>query len=74
MLEAAQILAASALVSLLLAIAASMSPQGRRQFRRLDGAAASEGRQIELAAQLLVTAVALSAAAALLAISSWMAN
>jgi hypothetical protein len=74
MLEAARILAGAGLVSLILAIAASTSPQGRRQFRRLDGAAASEGRHIQAAAQLLIAAVGLSGIAALLAVAGWMAN
>lgn len=74
MLETAQILAGAALVSLILAIAASLSPQGRLQLRRLDGAAASEQRHTQVAAQLLFTAVGLSASAALLAIIGWFAS
>jgi hypothetical protein len=74
MLETAQILAGAALVSLVMAIAAWMSPQGRLQLRRLDGAAANERRHIKVAAQLLFAAVGLSATAALLAITSWFAN
>ncbi len=74
MLEAAQILAGAALVSLMLATAAWMSPHGRFQLRRLDGAAASEGRHIQVAAQLLFTAVGFSSTAALLAITDWFAN
>ena len=74
MLEAAQILAGAALVSLLLAITAWLSPQGRLLLRRLDGAAASDRRHTQVAALLLFTAVGLSAAAALLAITGWFAN
>ena len=71
MLDVARILGGMALVSLILAMAAAISPAGRIQLRRLNGAAAAEGRRLETAAMLLMMAVGLSSVAAVLAITSW---
>lgn len=71
MLDVARILGGMALVSLILAMAAAISPAGRIQLRRLNGAAAAEGRHLETAAMLLMMAVGLSSVAAVLAITSW---
>ena len=74
MLDVARILGGMSLVSLILAMAAAISPAGRVQLRRLNGAASAEVRHLEMAAVLLMTAVGLSSLAALLAITSWFSS
>lgn len=59
------------MILLILAIAAAISPLGRRQIRQLDGAAAADDRYLQMAAYLLMTAVGLSAVAAFLAVTGW---
>jgi hypothetical protein len=71
MLETTYILAGASVISLMLAIAAAISPLGRLQIRQLDGAAATDDRFLQMAAYLLMTAVALSGAAALLTVAAW---
>lgn len=71
MIESARIVAGIALVPLVLAMVAGLSPLGRQQLRRLNGAgaAAVDDRYLKAAAYLLMTAVGLSCVAAFLAIS-----
>jgi hypothetical protein len=69
MIEVARIVAGIALVPLILAMAAGLSPLGRRQLRRLNGISAVDDRYLKAAAYLLMTAVGLSCVAAFLAIS-----
>ena len=71
MLEVARILAGISTVSLIVALAAAISPLGRLQIRQLDGAAAADNRHLQKAAYLLMTAVGLSGAAAFLAVTGW---
>ena len=71
MLELTQILASVSVLSLILAIAAALSPLGRRQLRQLDGASAADDRYLQMAAYLLMTAVGLSSAAVLLVVAGW---
>jgi len=71
MLEIARILSGISVGSLILAIAAAISPLGRFQLGRLDRTAAVDDRYLQMAAYLLMTAVAFSAVAALLAVSGW---
>lgn len=71
MLELTRILAGIAVISLILAIAAAVSPLGRLQIRQLDGAAAADDRHLQMAAYLLMMAVGLSGAAALLVVAGW---
>ena len=71
MLEIARIVAGIALIPLILAMAAGVSPLGRQQFRRLNGAAAVDDRFLKVAAYLLIAAVGLSCLAAFLAISGF---
>ena len=73
MLEIARILAGISVISLILAIAAAMSPSGRQQLRRLDSTAATDDRYLQMTACLLMAAVGLSAVAAVLAITGWFA-
>jgi hypothetical protein len=70
MLELSHILAGISVISLILAIAAAVSPLGRLQIRQLDGAVASDDRYLRMAAYLLMTAVGLSGIAALMAVSA----
>lgn len=72
MLELTHILAGISVISLILAIAAAVSPLGRLQIRQLDGAAAADDRYLQMAAYLLMTAVGLSGAAALLVVAGWL--
>lgn len=72
MLELTHILAGISVISLILAIAAGVSPLGRLQIRQLDGAAAADDRYLQMAAYLLMTAVGLSGAAALLVVAGWL--
>jgi len=71
MLEVARIVAGIALIPLILAMAAGISPLGRRQLRRLNGTAAVDDRYLKVAAYLLMAAVGLSCVAAILAISGF---
>jgi hypothetical protein len=71
MLETTYILAGASVICLMLAIAAAISPLGRLQIRQLDGAAATDDRLLQMAAYLLMTAVALSGGAALLTVAAW---
>ena len=71
MLELTHILAGISVISLILAIAAAVSPLGRLQIRQLDGAAAADDRYLQMAAYLLMMAVGLSGAAALLVVAGW---
>jgi hypothetical protein len=71
MLEIARIVAGIALIPLILAVAAGLSPLGRQQLRRLNGTAAVDDRYLKVAAYLLVAAVCLSCVAAFLAISGF---
>lgn len=71
MLEVARILAGISAASLILAMAAAFSPLGRLQIGRLDSAAAADGRFLQTAAYLLMTAVGVGGIAALLAVSAW---
>ena len=68
MIEGARIVAGIALVPLILAMAAGLSPLGRQQLRRLNGTAAVDDRYLKAAAYLLMTAVGLGFVAAFLAI------
>ena len=72
MLELTHILAGISVISLILAIAAAVSPLGRLQIRQLDGPAAADDRYLQMAAYLLMTAVGLSGAAALLVVAGWL--
>ena len=72
MLELTHILAGISVISLIIAIAAAVSPLGRLQIRQLDGAAAADDRYLQMAAYLLMTAVGLSGAAALLVVAGWL--
>ena len=69
MIEGARIVAGIALVPLILAMAAGLSPLGRQQLRRLNGTAAVDDRYLKAAAYLLMIAVGLGFVAAFLAIS-----
>ena len=69
MIEAAYIVAGISLIALALAIAAALSPLGRRQLRRLDGTTAANDRYLQIATYLLMAAVGLGAIAAGLAIA-----
>lgn len=69
MLDLARSVAGIALIPLILAMAAGLSPLGRRQLRRLNGSAAADDRYLRMAAYLLMAAVGLSCVAAFLAIS-----
>ena len=71
MLEVARIVAGIALILLILAMAAGLSPLGRQQLRRLNGSAAVDDRYLKVAAYLLMAAVALSCVAAFLAVSAF---
>ena len=71
MLQAARALGSIAAVSLILAVAALMKPGRGPALQRLDGR--SDARQTEVAAQLLMFAVGLSALAAALAVIDWIA-
>ena len=71
MLEVARIVAGIALILLILAMAAGLSPLGRQQLRRLNGFAAVDDRYLKVAAYLLMAAVALSCVAAFLAVSAF---
>lgn len=71
MLELTHLLAGISVISLILAVAAAVSPLGRRQIAQLDGAAAADDRQLQMAAYLLMTAVGLSSAAVLLTVAGW---
>ena len=73
MLELTHILVAVSVVSLILAIAAAISPLGRLQIRQLNGAAAADNRHLQMAAYLLMTAVGFSGLAAFLAVTGWLA-
>lgn len=70
----ARILAGIAVISLILAMAAGISPLGRQQLRRLDGTGAVDDRYLQMAACLLMAAVGLGGIAALLAITGWFAT
>ena len=74
MLEIAPVLAGISVVALLWAIAAVISPLGRRQLRRLDDSAAVDGRYLQIAAYLLMAAVVFGTFAASLAIARYFAN
>lgn len=69
MLDPAPTIAAIAVTTLLLAVAAGASPLGRRQLRQLDGATVHDERYIKLSAYLLMAAVALGGVAAIIAIA-----
>ena len=71
MLELTHILAGIAVILLILAIAAAVSPLGRLQIRQLDSTAAADDRHLQMAAYLLLTAVGFSGAAALLVVAGW---
>jgi hypothetical protein len=73
MLEAAYIIAGIAVVSLVLAIAAAVSPLGRRQLRRLDGTVTAKDRYLQMATYLLMAAVGLSMIAAGMAVAELLA-
>ena len=71
MLEVARIVAGIALILLILAMAAGLSPLGRQQLRRLNGSTAIDDRFLQMAAYLLMVAVGLSGIAAVLAITAF---
>jgi hypothetical protein len=71
MLEIARIVSGIALIPLILAMAAGVSPLGRRQLSRLNGTAAVDDRFLKVAAYLLLAAVGLSCVAAFLAMTAF---
>jgi hypothetical protein len=71
MLEIARIVSGIALIPLILAMAAGVSPLGRRQLGRLNGTAAVDDRFLKVAAYLLLAAVGLSCVAAFLAMTAF---
>jgi hypothetical protein len=71
MLEAARILAVVAVILLVLAIAAWATPLRPAQLRRPNGSAVANGGSLQVAASLLLAAVAFSAGGAILAITGW---
>jgi hypothetical protein len=73
MLEAARIMASISVLLLIGALVAWMNLLGRPQFRRLNGSAAANVGNPQIAALLLLVAVGLSAVAAILAIAGWFA-
>jgi hypothetical protein len=58
---------------LIAAFAAWANPLGRSQLRRLNGSAVANSGNLQMAALMLLTAVGLSAVAAVLAIAGWFA-
>ena len=73
MLELARILAAVSMFALVLAIAAGLSPSGRRNLLRLDGGVTADDGFLHIGAYLLFAAVGFGAAAAGLA-AGWFAT
>jgi hypothetical protein len=69
MLEAARILSGVAVIMVIGALAAYMNLLGRPQLQRLNGDASANIGHLQIAALLLMTAVGLSAVAAILAIA-----
>lgn len=74
MLEAAHILASLAVILLIVSIAVWANPLGRPLLRRLNGSAVAYRGHLQIAALLLLTAVGLSAVAAIMAIAGWFAT
>jgi hypothetical protein len=70
MLEVARVLGVFAAILLLVAVAAWTRLFRGSELQRPDGSTAKAGR-VEIASQLLITAAALSAVAALLAVIGW---
>lgn len=71
MLEASRTLAGVSMAFLAIAIAAGLSPLGRKQFKRLGGRAVAKVGYLQIAAFLLLAAVGLSAVAAVLALADF---
>jgi hypothetical protein len=71
MLEVARIMAGVSLVSVILAIAAAISPLGRLQLARLNHGSRADDRYLRMVAYLLMIAVGVGGMAALLAVSGW---
>jgi hypothetical protein len=74
MLEVARIMASIAVILLIVAFAAWANPLGRLPLRRLNGSAVANGGNFQIAALLLLTAVGVSAVAAILAIAGLFAT
>lgn len=74
MIELASLLGGVSALLLLIAIAAWLKMGRTPLLRRLDGRAELDSAQGQAAAQLLVAALGLSAAAALLAVIGWIAG
>ena len=74
MLEAARFLASIAVILLIVAVAAWVTPLGRPLLRRLNGSAVANVGNLQIAALLLLAAFGLSAVAAILAIAGWFAT
>jgi hypothetical protein len=74
MLEVARIMASIAVILLIVAFAAWANPLGCLPLRRLNGSAVANGGNIQIAALLLLTAVGVSAVAAILAIAGLFAT
>jgi hypothetical protein len=71
MLEVARVLGFFAATLLIVAVAAWIKLFRGPELQRLDGRAAPKVRNVEIASQLLVLAVFLSAIAAMLAVAGW---
>ena len=73
MFETAHILAGVSVILLIVSLAVWANPLNRLQFRRLNGSAAANVGNPQVAAVMLLVSVGVSGVAATLAIAGWLA-
>ena len=74
MLEFARVLGVFSALLLIVAVAVWVKLFAGPQLQRVDGISVQKMRNVEIASQLLALAVALSAVAAILAVTGWIST